>query len=168
MLGFLSEFLSDIVDLKPENMEDLSEVITVAEFHPHHCHLLAFSSSTGTTRLCDMRAQALCDQHAKRKPCMQYNIPPSRTFSWMNILCLSCNNIPVNHNHYLPLNSECCSKTYKDVDPGTYPLKHPHYKPSQKSRFRLNKMSHKLSDLKPNLPLSIFNVRCLLVILFIF
>jgi len=64
---FLSEFLSDIVDLKPENMEDLSEVITVAEFHPHHCHLLAFSSSTGTTRLCDMRARALCDQHAKCK-----------------------------------------------------------------------------------------------------
>ncbi|KAI4893770.1 hypothetical protein NFI96_033963, partial [Prochilodus magdalenae] len=57
--------LSDIVDLKPENMEELSEVITVAEFHPHHCHLLAFSSSTGTTRLCDMRSRALCDQHAK-------------------------------------------------------------------------------------------------------
>lgn len=74
VLGFLSEFLSDIVDLKPENMEDLSEVITVAEFHPHHCHLLAFSSSTGTTRLCDMRARALCDQHAKRKLhiCIKY------------------------------------------------------------------------------------------------
>ncbi|XP_036424738.1 serine/threonine-protein phosphatase 2A 55 kDa regulatory subunit B beta isoform [Colossoma macropomum] len=55
----------NIVDLKPENMEELSEVITVAEFHPHHCHLMAFSSSTGTTRLCDMRSRALCDQHAK-------------------------------------------------------------------------------------------------------
>lgn len=90
VLAFLSEYLSDIVDLKPENMEDLSEVITVAEFHPHHCHLLAFSSSTGTTRLCDMRARALCDQHAKREPRIQYKmIPPSRTFSWMNILCWS-------------------------------------------------------------------------------
>ncbi|TSV81481.1 Serine/threonine-protein phosphatase 2A 55 kDa regulatory subunit B gamma isoform [Bagarius yarrelli] len=56
---------SDIVDLKPENMEDLSEVITVAEFHPHHCHLLAFSSSAGATRLCDMRSRALCDRPAK-------------------------------------------------------------------------------------------------------
>ncbi|KAF4094190.1 hypothetical protein AMELA_G00010630 [Ameiurus melas] len=55
----------DIVDLKPENMEDLSEVITVAEFHPHHCHLLAFSSSAGATRLCDMRSRALCDRPAK-------------------------------------------------------------------------------------------------------
>ncbi|MCJ8733808.1 hypothetical protein PDJAM_G00227860 [Pangasius djambal] len=55
----------NIVDLKPENMEDLSEVITVAEFHPHHCHLLAFSSSAGATRLCDMRSRALCDRPAK-------------------------------------------------------------------------------------------------------
>lgn len=55
------------MDLKPENMEDLSEVITVAEFHPHHCHLLAFSSSAGATRLCDMRSRALCDRPAKRE-----------------------------------------------------------------------------------------------------
>ncbi|XP_030638416.1 serine/threonine-protein phosphatase 2A 55 kDa regulatory subunit B gamma isoform [Chanos chanos] len=55
----------NIVDVKPENMEDLREVITVAEFHPQHCHLLAFGSSAGNTRLCDMRARALCDQHAK-------------------------------------------------------------------------------------------------------
>lgn len=48
-------------------MEDLTEVITAAEFHPHHCHLFVYSSSKGTLRLCDMRASALCDRHTKRE-----------------------------------------------------------------------------------------------------
>lgn len=48
-------------------MEDLTEVITAAEFHPHHCHLFVYSSSKGTLRLCDMRASALCDKHTKRE-----------------------------------------------------------------------------------------------------
>ena len=60
-------FSSDIVDIKPANMEDLTEVITAAEFHPHHCHLFVYSSSKGTLRLCDMRASALCDKHTKRE-----------------------------------------------------------------------------------------------------
>ncbi|CAG5938987.1 unnamed protein product [Menidia menidia] len=61
----LRDFLSDIVDIKPANMEDLTEVITAAEFHPQHCHLFVYSSSKGTLRLCDMRASALCDKHTK-------------------------------------------------------------------------------------------------------
>ncbi|TKS72350.1 gamma isoform IMYPNO1 PP2A subunit [Collichthys lucidus] len=54
-----------IVDIKPANMEDLTEVITAAEFHPHHCNLFVYSSSKGTLRLCDMREAALCDKHSK-------------------------------------------------------------------------------------------------------
>lgn len=46
-------------------MEDLTEVITAAEFHPHHCNLFVYSSSKGTLRLCDMREAALCDKHSK-------------------------------------------------------------------------------------------------------
>jgi serine/threonine-protein phosphatase 2A regulatory subunit B len=53
----------NVVDIKPNNMEDLSEVITSAEFHPLHCHIFAYSSSRGTIRLCDMRESALCDNH---------------------------------------------------------------------------------------------------------
>lgn len=53
----------NVVDIKPSNMEDLSEVITSAEFHPLHCHIFAYSSSRGTIRLCDMRESALCDNH---------------------------------------------------------------------------------------------------------
>lgn len=55
----------NIVDIKPANMEELTEVITAAEFHPSHCNVFVYSSSRGIIRLCDMRASALCDQHAK-------------------------------------------------------------------------------------------------------
>ncbi len=56
----------DIVDIKPANMEELTEVITAAEFHPTDCNTFAYSSSRGIIRLCDMRQQALCDKHSKR------------------------------------------------------------------------------------------------------
>lgn len=55
----------DIVDIKPANMEELTEVITAAEFHPQHCNMFMYSSSKGTIKLADMRASALCDQHAQ-------------------------------------------------------------------------------------------------------
>uniref|UniRef100_A0A0A9WJ41 Serine/threonine-protein phosphatase 2A 55 kDa regulatory subunit B n=1 Tax=Lygus hesperus TaxID=30085 RepID=A0A0A9WJ41_LYGHE len=55
----------NIVDIKPANMEELTEVITAAEFHPLECNLFVYSSSKGTIRLCDMRQAALCDRHSK-------------------------------------------------------------------------------------------------------
>uniref|UniRef100_A0A8C1PK75 Serine/threonine-protein phosphatase 2A 55 kDa regulatory subunit B n=1 Tax=Cyprinus carpio TaxID=7962 RepID=A0A8C1PK75_CYPCA len=55
----------NIVDIKPANMEELTEVITAAECHPHQCNVFVYSSSKGTIRLCDMRAAALCDRHSK-------------------------------------------------------------------------------------------------------
>ncbi|VIO95447.1 serine/threonine protein phosphatase 2A, putative [Brugia malayi] len=55
----------NIVDIKPVNMEELTEVITAAEFHPTQCHWFVYSSSKGSIRLCDMRDRALCDIHAK-------------------------------------------------------------------------------------------------------
>lgn len=59
--------LIDIVDIKPTNMEELTEVITAAEFHPIECSIFVYSSSKGTVRLCDMRQSALCDKHSKCK-----------------------------------------------------------------------------------------------------
>mmetsp|Transcript_5016 Transcript_5016/g.12924 ORF Transcript_5016/g.12924 Transcript_5016/m.12924 type:complete len:477 (-) Transcript_5016:272-1702(-) len=55
----------NIVDIKPADMEDLSEVLTAAEFHPSACALFAYSSSKGSIRMGDMRQRALCDTHAK-------------------------------------------------------------------------------------------------------
>ena len=60
----------NIVDIKPANMEELTEVITASEFHPKECNHFVYSSSKGTIRLCDMRQAALCDTHAKRKCCI--------------------------------------------------------------------------------------------------
>eukprot|EP01096_Ripella_sp_DP13-Kostka_P006657 TRINITY_DN2399_c0_g1_i1.p1 TRINITY_DN2399_c0_g1~~TRINITY_DN2399_c0_g1_i1.p1 ORF type:complete len:422 (-),score=199.60 TRINITY_DN2399_c0_g1_i1:404-1669(-) len=55
----------NIVDIKPPNMDELSEVITAAEFHPIQCNTFVYSSSKGTIKLGDMRGSALCDSHAK-------------------------------------------------------------------------------------------------------
>lgn len=55
----------NIVDIKPANMEELTEVITSAEFHPQQCNAFMYSSSKGTIKLCDMRQNALCDYRAK-------------------------------------------------------------------------------------------------------
>ncbi|KAH0668090.1 hypothetical protein KY285_029296 [Solanum tuberosum] len=68
----------NIVDVKPTNMEDLTEVITSAEFHPTHCNILAYSSSRGSIRLVDMRQSALCDSHSKLFE--EQETPGSRSF----------------------------------------------------------------------------------------
>ncbi|KXN67421.1 protein phosphatase 2A regulatory subunit PR55 [Conidiobolus coronatus NRRL 28638] len=61
----ISDRSFNIVDIKPVNMEELTEVITAAEFHPVHCNLLMYSSSKGNIKLCDMRSAALCDNYAQ-------------------------------------------------------------------------------------------------------
>ncbi|PIN11760.1 Serine/threonine protein phosphatase 2A, regulatory subunit [Handroanthus impetiginosus] len=68
----------NIVDVKPANMEDLTEVITSAEFHPTHCSMLAYSSSKGSIRLIDLRQSALCDSHSKLFE--EQEAPGSRSF----------------------------------------------------------------------------------------
>ncbi|KAH9255716.1 hypothetical protein BASA81_006110 [Batrachochytrium salamandrivorans] len=50
----------NIVDIKPDNMEDLTEVITAAEFHPTDGSTFAYSNSRGSIKLVDMRQSALC------------------------------------------------------------------------------------------------------------
>lgn len=61
----ISDQSFNILDIKPVNMEELTEVITAAEFHPSSCNLFCYSSSKGTVKLADMRDSALCDRHAK-------------------------------------------------------------------------------------------------------
>ncbi|KAK5681076.1 protein phosphatase 2A regulatory subunit cdc55 [Elasticomyces elasticus] len=68
----------NIVDIKPANMEELTEVITAAEFHPMSCNWFMYASSKGTIKLADMRQKALCDEHAKQFE--QEEDPSSRSF----------------------------------------------------------------------------------------
>ena len=45
----------NLVDLKPPNIEELSEVITHVEYHPKRSDIFLFSSSKGYISLCDLR-----------------------------------------------------------------------------------------------------------------
>jgi len=56
----------NIVDIKPDDMEELSEVITSAEFHPQHASQLVYSSSKGLVRLCDLRESARVERQSGR------------------------------------------------------------------------------------------------------
>ncbi|XP_024381158.1 serine/threonine protein phosphatase 2A 55 kDa regulatory subunit B beta isoform isoform X2 [Physcomitrium patens] len=84
----------NIVDLKPVNMEDLTEVITSAEFHPTHCNLLAYSSSKGSIRLIDMRQSALCDRHTK----LFMDVEPAGNRSFLTEIIASISDIKFSRN----------------------------------------------------------------------
>lgn len=53
-----------IVDLKPTNMEELTEVITSAEYHPLNDYLFTYGSSKGLARIIDTRLNAIADKPA--------------------------------------------------------------------------------------------------------
>jgi len=55
----------NIVDIKPDNLEDLTEVITSSAFHPKSCNILAYSSSRGRIRLNDLRERATADEPSR-------------------------------------------------------------------------------------------------------
>jgi serine/threonine-protein phosphatase 2A regulatory subunit B len=89
----------NIVDVKPTNMEDLTEVITCAEFHPSHCNTLAYSSSKGSIRLVDLRQSALCDTHSKLFE--QHEAPGSRSFFTEIIASISDIKFSIDGRHIL-------------------------------------------------------------------
>jgi len=61
----ISDQSFNVVDIKPANMDELSEVITTADFHPNQCNTFMYSTSKGIVKLGDLRSSALCDQHSK-------------------------------------------------------------------------------------------------------
>mmetsp|Transcript_3258 Transcript_3258/g.3553 ORF Transcript_3258/g.3553 Transcript_3258/m.3553 type:complete len:442 (-) Transcript_3258:1458-2783(-) len=60
-----SDTTFNLVDIKPENMEELTEVITAVQCHPQHCNILTYSSSRGLIKVCDLRTSAVCHQFSK-------------------------------------------------------------------------------------------------------
>lgn len=46
-------------------MEELTEVITSAQFHPSHCNIVMYSSSRGAIKIGDTRQASLCDVSCK-------------------------------------------------------------------------------------------------------
>ncbi|KYQ91149.1 hypothetical protein DLAC_08062 [Tieghemostelium lacteum] len=55
----------NIIDLKPNNIQLLNEIIRVSEFHPKECNLLIYGTSRGSINLCDMRESALVNSSSK-------------------------------------------------------------------------------------------------------
>lgn len=54
----------NIIDLKPDNFEELNEVITASQFHPTHDNLFVFSTSKGLIKMGDLRKSSICDDTA--------------------------------------------------------------------------------------------------------
>ena len=52
----------NVVDLKPNNIEELAEVITYVEHHPVRTDLFLFSSSKGYVCTCDLRQYSRFDK----------------------------------------------------------------------------------------------------------
>mmetsp|Transcript_52400 Transcript_52400/g.60192 ORF Transcript_52400/g.60192 Transcript_52400/m.60192 type:complete len:433 (+) Transcript_52400:77-1375(+) len=55
----------NVVDLKPDNLEEISEVITSSKFHPIYSNQFMYSTSKGVIKVCDLRKSTLCDNTAQ-------------------------------------------------------------------------------------------------------
>ena len=55
-----------IVDLKPDNIEELAEVMTHVEYHPKRSDTFLFTSSKGYICLCDLRVSSQFKNHATK------------------------------------------------------------------------------------------------------
>jgi len=54
----------NIVDLKPENLEEISEVITSSKFHPTSNNIFLYSTSKGIIKVGDLRKSSQCEKTA--------------------------------------------------------------------------------------------------------
>jgi serine/threonine-protein phosphatase 2A regulatory subunit B len=70
----------NIVDLKPENIEELSEVITHVEYHPTRPDLFLFTSSKGYMCTCDLRLNSKFDRKNNAQFFMQEEDPSRKNF----------------------------------------------------------------------------------------
>ncbi|KAH8593332.1 WD40-repeat-containing domain protein [Bisporella sp. PMI_857] len=119
----------NIVDIKPANMEELTEVITAAEFHPQSCNWFMYASSKGTIKLADMRESALCDVHAKQFE--QEEDPSSRSF--FSEIISSISDVRFSHDGRYILSRDYLTVKIWDVNMERQPVKtipiHEHLRP---------------------------------------
>ena len=70
----------NVVDLKPDNIEELSEVITYVEHHPTRPDLFLFSSSKGYMCTCDLRMNSKFDRNRNAQFFMIEEDPSRKNF----------------------------------------------------------------------------------------
>jgi len=73
----------NIVDLKPGQIEELSEVITHVEFHPVRSDMFVYSSSKGYINCCDLRINSNSESFSTR---FQIEEEPSRKHFFTDII----------------------------------------------------------------------------------
>ncbi|KAH7915295.1 WD40-repeat-containing domain protein [Hygrophoropsis aurantiaca] len=115
----ISDQSFNIVDIKPVNMEELTEVITAAEFHPQHCNLFMYSSSKSNIKLADMRDSALCDRHVK---CFEEEEDPSAR-SFFSEIISSISDVKFSHDGRYILSRDYLSLKIWDVNMESRPIK---------------------------------------------
>ena len=54
----------DLIDIKPTSMEELTEVITCAEYHPNDSALCVYATSAGSIKVIDTRSKSSFDRQA--------------------------------------------------------------------------------------------------------
>ena len=54
----------NVVDLKPDNLDELSEVITSCQYHPVVDNMFLYSTSKGVIKVADLRKSGICDNTA--------------------------------------------------------------------------------------------------------
>lgn len=54
----------NVVDLKPDNLEEISEVITSSKFHPTSDNMFLYSTSKGVVKVGDLRKSSQCEKTA--------------------------------------------------------------------------------------------------------
>ena len=54
----------NVVDLKPVDLTDLSEVITSSQYHPISDNMFLYSTSKGVVNIADLRKNSVCDTNA--------------------------------------------------------------------------------------------------------
>ncbi|KAL0245019.1 hypothetical protein GEMRC1_009099 [Eukaryota sp. GEM-RC1] len=119
-LGDNSEAFS-IVDIKPDNMEELSEVITTASFSPAHCNHFIYGTSKGIINLADMRQSAICNQHGKR-----FALPPrpsNPNNSYFNEILNSISDVKFSNNGRYILSRDYLTVKLWDVNMDSRPVK---------------------------------------------
>ncbi|KAG7093678.1 Protein phosphatase PP2A regulatory subunit B [Marasmius oreades] len=119
ILGIEYIKIPDIVDIKPVNMEELTEVITATEFHPIHCNLFMYSSSKSNIKLADMRDSALCDRHAK---CFEEEEDPT-TRSFFSEIISSISDVKFSHDGRYILSRDYLSLKIWDINMESRPVK---------------------------------------------
>ncbi|KAJ3530876.1 hypothetical protein NM688_g7651 [Phlebia brevispora] len=115
----ISDQSFNIVDIKPVNMEELTEVITAAEFHPTQCNVFMYSSSKSNIKLADMREAALCDSHAKMFE--EEEDPTNRSF--FSEIISSISDVKFSHDGRYILSRDYLSLKIWDINMESKPLK---------------------------------------------